>query len=417
MRHAIAIAAGIELAWAAPAQAASSFEDLQFVVDLLNQVLERQPIGIVVPWRNAATGHEGMIKVTSTAFRPDGTPCRTYERTFVLDGIERTLAGEACRTPQGFWRLQSETDIRTRMVATGAPSAADTQRYLAASGDYTGPIDGEMSPALATAIRAHHARTDPAFAGDEIERRLSGTVGERRTAMVSGGGTNVRALVADADAAAARGDSNAAFTHYLAAANAGDAQSAYKVARMYHAGTPVPADLPAALGWYVKAANAGVAAAHAGVGYMHYRGVGGVAKNDRTAFQSFLAAAKGGVSGAMYRVGYMYERGEGVGVNPREARSWYVAAATKGHPTARQRVRDLGVPATSDAFRAPEEPLGQLGELPPLSLPGLIEPAPRAAAAPAAAPPPPQWREAPPPLPQAPAPSCGGGLAGALSCR
>ena len=72
------------LSGAAPA--ATDFEDIPYLQARINQVLEREPTGAEVGWRNEATGNSGVIRVLKTYFPSPDAPCRDYERTTRLPG-------------------------------------------------------------------------------------------------------------------------------------------------------------------------------------------------------------------------------------------------------------------------------------------------------------------------------------------
>ncbi len=192
-----------------------------------------------------------------------------------------------------------------------------------------------------------------------------------------------------------------AYFMYKDEAKKGNAEAAYMLGRMHHQGIAVRRDLRQAFDWYMKAVREGHPGAQAGVGYMYYRGQGGVRRNPAVAAQWFEKAAKAGVTGAMARLGHMYEKGEGVARNSRTAAKWYVLAANKGNRAARKRMRELGSKPNSTIFKAPDEIDSGLGEMPALSAPS----APVAAAKPVAK-----------PKPKKKARKCGGGLLGGLSC-
>ena len=76
---------------AGQAGAATDFQDIPYMQSRINQVLEREPTGTEVEWRNQATGNAGVIRVLRTYFPSPGAPCRDYERTTRRpDGTEST---------------------------------------------------------------------------------------------------------------------------------------------------------------------------------------------------------------------------------------------------------------------------------------------------------------------------------------
>ena len=209
--------------------------------------------------------------------------------------------------------------------------------------------------------------------------------------------------VAEARANFDAGRHATAYYQYKAEAEKGNAEAAYMLGRMRHQGIAVGRDLAKAFNWYLKAARAGHAGGQAGVGYMYYRGLGGVPRDRTVAAQWYRKAARGGVSGAMARLGQMYERGDGVPYSSRTASYWLVKAGYLGNKAARKRLRELGMGSDTAIFAAPDEIDSGLGELPALSTPsGAVT-----TAAPTAKPAPKPAKRARP---------CGGGLLGGLNC-
>ena len=209
--------------------------------------------------------------------------------------------------------------------------------------------------------------------------------------------------IAEAKANFDAGRHATAYYLYKAEAGKGNAEAAYMLGRMRHQGIAVDRDLYRAFNWYMKAARAGHAGGQAGVGFMYYRGLGGVRRNHARAAQWFEKAAEGGVTGAMAKLARMYERGEGVQRSSRTASYWYIMAARRGNRVARKRLRELGSSPSSPSFSGPDEIESGLGELPALSTPVT----PVTTAMPTAAPAPAPKRKSRP---------CGGGLLGGLTC-
>lgn len=209
--------------------------------------------------------------------------------------------------------------------------------------------------------------------------------------------------IAEAQASFKAGRHATAYFQFKALAKKGNSEAAYMLGRMYHQGIQVRKNLKRAFGWYLQAARAGHAGGQAGVGYMYYRGRGGVRRNHPRAAQWFKKAAKGGITGAMAKLARMYERGDGVKRNSRTASYWYIMAARRGNRAARKRLRELGTSPSSTSFAGPDEISSGLGEMPALSTPT----SPVTTAMPTTAPKPAPKRKSRP---------CGGGLLGGLTC-
>jgi surface antigen len=59
-----------------------------------------------VPWEDAATGARGTVTPLSNAHNQDGTTCRDFLASYVRNGAESWLQGEACRRGQGRWEVR-----------------------------------------------------------------------------------------------------------------------------------------------------------------------------------------------------------------------------------------------------------------------------------------------------------------------
>ena len=59
-----------------------------------------------VPWEDPATGARGTVTPLSTAYTQDGTTCRDFLASYVRNGAESWLQGEACRSGQGRWEVR-----------------------------------------------------------------------------------------------------------------------------------------------------------------------------------------------------------------------------------------------------------------------------------------------------------------------
>jgi surface antigen len=59
-----------------------------------------------VPWEDPATGARGTVTALSNAYSQDGTTCRDFLASYVRNGSESWLQGEACRGVQGRWEVR-----------------------------------------------------------------------------------------------------------------------------------------------------------------------------------------------------------------------------------------------------------------------------------------------------------------------
>ncbi len=60
-----------------------------------------------VPWENPRTGARGTITPLASAYSQDGLTCHDFLASYVHDGAESWLQGEACRAHQGRWEVRS----------------------------------------------------------------------------------------------------------------------------------------------------------------------------------------------------------------------------------------------------------------------------------------------------------------------
>ena len=59
-----------------------------------------------VPWEDPTTGARGTVTALSNAYSQDGTTCRDFLASYVRNGSESWLQGEACRGVQGRWEVR-----------------------------------------------------------------------------------------------------------------------------------------------------------------------------------------------------------------------------------------------------------------------------------------------------------------------
>ena len=59
-----------------------------------------------VPWEEPTTGARGTVTPLSNAYSLDGATCRDFLASYVRNGSESWLQGEACRGVQGRWEVR-----------------------------------------------------------------------------------------------------------------------------------------------------------------------------------------------------------------------------------------------------------------------------------------------------------------------
>jgi surface antigen len=59
-----------------------------------------------ITWTNPQTGHRGSV-TTTRKYRTSGRQCREFQQTVVIGGREEQAYGNACRQPDGSWKISS----------------------------------------------------------------------------------------------------------------------------------------------------------------------------------------------------------------------------------------------------------------------------------------------------------------------
>ncbi len=80
-------------------------QDQQAVYSTTQSTLEEYPSGRSATWNNPDSGHWGTVTPTRTYVDSSGQNCREFEQTIYIDGRPEKGVGEACRQPDGTWRI------------------------------------------------------------------------------------------------------------------------------------------------------------------------------------------------------------------------------------------------------------------------------------------------------------------------
>jgi TPR repeat protein/predicted Ser/Thr protein kinase len=130
----------------------------------------------------------------------------------------------------------------------------------------------------------------------------------------------------------AEGKYEQALPLFCRAAEAGNAEAAAYVGRMYETGLgSLPKNDTQAVSWYRKAAEAGDAEGMNNLGAMYAKGRGGLPKDDWQAAHWYRKAGEAGHARAMANLGLMYFEGRGgLHKDPIQAVSWFRKAADTG---------------------------------------------------------------------------------------
>jgi hypothetical protein len=81
--------------------------DLAIARAAVSEVLTKGGKDTSMPWENPKTGARGTITPLASAYSQDGTTCRDFLASFVKDGNESWLQGEACRAARGRWEVRN----------------------------------------------------------------------------------------------------------------------------------------------------------------------------------------------------------------------------------------------------------------------------------------------------------------------
>jgi surface antigen len=89
------------------AAAAPSESDLIFARTAIVEVLGRGSKDTSAPWENPNSGARGTVTPIASAYVRDGTTCHDFLASYVRQGAETWLQGEACRERKGPWEVKA----------------------------------------------------------------------------------------------------------------------------------------------------------------------------------------------------------------------------------------------------------------------------------------------------------------------
>jgi 17 kDa outer membrane surface antigen len=81
--------------------------DLAIARAAVSEVLTKGGKDASVPWENPRTGARGTITPLTTGTSQDGITCRDFLASYVKNGNESWLHGEACRAGRGKWEVRN----------------------------------------------------------------------------------------------------------------------------------------------------------------------------------------------------------------------------------------------------------------------------------------------------------------------
>jgi hypothetical protein len=99
----------------APTQTAAvppSEHDLVYAKAAAALVLARPEKDASEAWENPGTGARGTVTPIADAYTQDGFTCRDFLASYIRDGAESWLQGDACRIHQGKWTVRKMRPLK-----------------------------------------------------------------------------------------------------------------------------------------------------------------------------------------------------------------------------------------------------------------------------------------------------------------
>jgi len=87
-------------------------DDLEYAKAAAADVLNRPDKNASQPWENPGTGARGTVTPIADAYTQDGFTCRDFLASYVRDGAESWLKGDACRLHQGKWTVRTMRPLK-----------------------------------------------------------------------------------------------------------------------------------------------------------------------------------------------------------------------------------------------------------------------------------------------------------------
>ena len=81
--------------------------DLAYAKAAAAEVLGRGEKDASQNWENPGTGARGTVTPIAGAYTQDGFTCRDFLASYIRDGGESWLQGDACRVHQGKWTVRT----------------------------------------------------------------------------------------------------------------------------------------------------------------------------------------------------------------------------------------------------------------------------------------------------------------------
>jgi hypothetical protein len=80
--------------------------DLAYAKEAAAEVMDKDGQDASLPWQNPASGARGTVTPINAAYRVEGELCRDFIASYVAEGAESWMQGEACRADKGQWEVR-----------------------------------------------------------------------------------------------------------------------------------------------------------------------------------------------------------------------------------------------------------------------------------------------------------------------
>ena len=90
-----------------PAAETPAEGDLAMARAAASEVLTKGGKHTSLPWENPKTGARGTVTPLASTYQQDGITCRDFLASYVRNGSESWLQGEACRAERGKWEVRN----------------------------------------------------------------------------------------------------------------------------------------------------------------------------------------------------------------------------------------------------------------------------------------------------------------------
>lgn len=94
------------------ATASPSEHDLAYAKAAATRMLAKPEKDASEEWENPGSGARGTVTPIADAYTQDGFTCRDFLASYIRDGAESWLQGDACRIHQGKWTVRKMRPLK-----------------------------------------------------------------------------------------------------------------------------------------------------------------------------------------------------------------------------------------------------------------------------------------------------------------